>query len=158
MDEYKKRLRLLAERLGGEIAYAYDGGLIIRFIAGSIDFTPDSKIDMTCKITTPTETFCFITPKVFAFDILHKFVTNPSLNSYTPKGLPLTVQDYIDEENTASTVSELQTRIAAGTVTNGELGGNHYDAEYYNGILILIDVFTGAPTNVVDFSPNKIEG
>lgn len=66
--------------------------------------------------------------------------------------MPLTLQEYIDEEHAGERISELMRRVSAGTAKNEEIGGNHYNAEYYNGILILTDIFTRAQENVVDFN------
>lgn len=152
MQEYKKRVRLLAERYGASIDYSNDSGLTLTTSVGSICFTPTSKSDMNCKITSPKTDVAFTCPKAFVFDIIDRFAKNKPLDVYKPKGLPLTLQEYIDEEHATERMSQLKNRIVAGTANNGELGGNHYNAEYFNGILILFDIFTGAPTNVVELN------
>jgi len=152
MQEYKKRVRLLAERYGASIDYGNDDGLTLTTSVGSISFTPTSKSDMKCKITSPKTSVAFMCPKVFVFDIVDRFAKGKPVDGYEPKGNPLTLQEYIDEEHATERVSQLRNRIDAGTATNGELGGNHYNAEYFNGILVLFDIFTGAPTNVVELT------
>ncbi|QDU97992.1 hypothetical protein [Lignipirellula cremea] len=152
MQEYKKRVRLLAERYGASIDYANDDGLTLTTLVGSICFTPTSKSDMNCKITRQKTNVAFTCPKAFVFDIVDRFATGKPLDGYKPKGNPLTLQEYIDEEHATERVSQLKNRIVAGTANNGELGGNHYNAEYFNGILVLFDIFTGAPTNVVELT------
>ena len=152
MQEYKKRVRLLAERYGATIDYANDDGLTLIASDGSICFTPTSKSDMNCKITSPKINVAFACPKVFVFDIVDRFAKGKPLDGYKPKGNPLALQEYIDEEHAAERVSQLRKRIVTGNASNGELGGNHYNAEYFNGILVLFDIFTGAPTNVVELT------
>jgi hypothetical protein len=150
MHEYKKRLRLFVERHGAQIDYAHTGGLTLRTEAGTLDFTPDSKADMTCVVTTASGTTTFSSSKDLVFDIAHRFATGRSLDRYESTRAPLSLNEYVDEEHAESTVAELKRKIGEGTAKNGELGGNHYNAEYFNGILILFDIFTGAPTNVID--------
>ena len=152
MQEYKKRVRLLAERYGASIDYSNDGGLTLTTPLGSICFTPTSKSDMNCKITSQKNNVTFTCPKAYVFDIVDRFAKDKPLDDYRPKGIPLTLQEYIDEEHATERVSQLKNRIVAGTAINGELGGNHYNAEYFNGILVLFDIFTGAPTNVVELT------
>lgn len=155
MQEYKKRLRLLAERYGATIDYANDDALTLIASNGSICFTQASQTEMNCKITSPKMAVEFTCPKVFVFDIVDRFAKGKPLDDYKPKGSPLTLQEYIDEEHAGERVSQLKIRIASGTASNGELGGNHYNAEYFNGILVLFDIFTGAPTNVVELTCSK---
>ncbi len=152
MLEYKKRVRLLAERFGASIDYAHDDGLTLTTTVGSIRFTPSSKNDMTCKVTTSKSEIAFACAKAYVFDIIHRFARGRLLDGYKPKGPPLTLQEYIDEEHAIERISKLKNRILAGIASNQELGGNHYNAEYFNGILLLSDVFTGAPANVVEIN------
>jgi len=152
MQEYKKRIRLLAQRYGAAIDYAQDGGLTLTTTVGCIGFTPSSKNDMTCRVMTAKSGIAFACRKAYVFDIIHRFAKGRLLDGYDPKGPPLTMQEYVDEEHASERLSELKNRVSAGTARNEELGGNHYNAEYFNGILILFDVFTGAPANVVEFS------
>ena len=129
MQEYKKRVRLLAERYGATIDYASDDGLTLIASDSSICFTATSKSDMNCKITSPTINFAFACPKEFVFDIVDRFAKGKPLAGYKPKGNPLTLQEYIDEEQATERVSQLKKRILTGTASSGELGGNHYNAE-----------------------------
>lgn len=152
MLEYKKRVGLLAQRYGASIDYTNDGGLTLTTTAGRIGFTPTSKNDMTCKATSAKANVAFACPREYVFDIVYRFAKDRPLNGYKPKGSPLTLQEYIDEEHASERVSQLKSRVVAGTASNGELGGNHYNADYFNGMLILFDLFTGAPANVVELN------
>jgi hypothetical protein len=158
MQEYKKRMRLLAERHGLAVDYSHNGNMTIRGGTSLVACSPISKSHMTCTVTTPTQAFAFTTAKQYVFDIIHRLANGRSLDSYAPKGAPLSLQEYADEEHAASRLADLSTRAKSGTVENGELGGNHYNVEYYNGVLIVFDVFTGAPTNVIDFAESEIAG
>jgi hypothetical protein len=152
MQKYKKRVRMLIERFGLSIDYAHDGGLIISNLEERLIFTPLSKSEMNCAVRTAAKEFKFDCLKDFVFDIIMRFAIGRSLEGYNPKGLPLTLQEYIDEEGASNWITELKNCILSGTAKNDELGGNHYNAEYYNGVLILFDIFTGAPANVVEFN------
>ncbi len=158
MHEYKKRVRLLAERYGANLGYAHDGGLTVTSVNGRIDFTSTSKRDMKCTVTTSTYGVTFTVPKLFVFDIIRRFTTGRPIDEYKPNGLPLTLQEYINEEHAESCIAELKKCVVAGTAVNRELGGNHYNAEYFDGILVLFDIFTGAPANVIEFAKNTFAG
>ncbi len=150
MLEYKKRVRLIAARYGLATEYLPGNGVRVRSSDTSIEFLPTSKNGMTCAVIALSGSFHFQAQKRFVFDIIRKFSSGRSLVDYAPKGLPLTIQEYVEEERATSTIANLRKRIVDGTVENGELGGNHYNVEYYNGILILFDIFTDAPANVID--------
>jgi hypothetical protein len=114
MQEYKKRVRLLAERYGATIDYANDDWLTLIASDGSICFTPTSKNDMNCKITSPKINVAFACPKVFVFDIVDRFAKGKPLDGYKPTGNPLALQEYIDEEHAAERVSQLRKQIVTG--------------------------------------------
>ena len=107
---------------------------------------------MNCTARVPTDTFTFQGQKQFVFDIIDRFARVQSLVDYSPKGPPLTLQEHIEEEDGALEISVLRDQVNAGTVENSKLTGNHYTVEYFNGILILVDLFTDAPTNVIEAS------
>jgi hypothetical protein len=152
MQEYKKRIRLLAERFGGSIDYAHDGGLAVSTSEGCIRFRPISKSDMNCVLMTSEGEIAFAYAKRYVFDIILRFVWCSPLEGYKPIGMPLTLQDFIDGERAGERISELMRHVSGGTAKNERLGGNYYNAEYYNGILILFDILLVSPANVVEFN------
>lgn len=93
MQAYKKGVRLLAERYGATIDYANDAGLTLIASDGTICFTPTSKNDMNCKITSPKIHVAFSCPKVSVFDIVDRFAKGKHLAGYKPKGNPLALQE-----------------------------------------------------------------
>ena len=150
MNTYKKRLRLFAERHGAKISYLHDGGLTFHTEKGTIDFEPNSNEEMTCTVITSSGETSFTSRKELIFAIADMFVSKGKLDVLSPTGTPLTLNDYIVEERQEQAVEKLRKKIGDGNAENGMLGGNHYNAEYFNGILILFDIFSGAPTNVIE--------
>tara|TARA_E500000305_G_C3981539_1_gene217133 strand:+ start:364 stop:876 length:513 start_codon:yes stop_codon:yes gene_type:complete len=155
MNQFKKRVRIYVEKLGFEVVYLYNGGLCVRNKNSSIVFTPLSKAVMSCQVARQQEEFQFQIDKTFVFDIIDRFARGRSLSKYSPKGKPLTLQEYIDEEGSAFEIRMLHDQVKNGTAENGELGGNHYIAEYHQGILIIYDDLMNAPTNVICASDMK---
>lgn len=66
-------------------------------------------------------------------------------------GILLTIEDWINEEGNSAKeqLEELKRDLRDKQIQFRELGGNRYVAEYYNGILILIDDLCWAKSNVI---------
>ena len=155
MQEYKKRVRRIAERYAFELLHRIDGTLSLTKSCTTVKFSPTSRSTMTCTVINAENSFAFDEEKKYIFDIIHRLGTGHSLDGYQPKGEPLTLDEYISEEHAAGRLSDFQKRVATGDAENTELGENHYNVEYYNGIYIVFDIFTGAPTNVYDLSEQQ---
>jgi hypothetical protein len=157
MQRFKKRLRLLAEKLGGTLAYDQDGSLRLRFNTGSARFSSLSYDAMHCEIELGDAAFPIRAPKEFVFDIADRLAAPhlaPKLRSYT-RGSLLTLQDYIDDEHGGPCIESLRKRLVDDpSLVQANLGGNRIFAEYYRGVLILCDDLCRDATNVVDFSPH----
>jgi hypothetical protein len=158
MQEYKKRLRILAERFGLSVEYDFDGGLSLIGDRFTISFSPTSKSSMNCTVTTTESSRTFDLLKQYAFDVVYQLCTGRNLVTYQPKGNPLTLQEYLDEEDAVDRFETWKNRLANGHHDNIELGGDHYNVQYYNGILIVYDIFVGTPTNVYEYAAMQKPG
>jgi hypothetical protein len=158
MQEYKKRLRTLGERFSLRTKYDFCGGISLQGDRFNVSFSPTSKSAMSCTVTTIEPTWSFNPSKRYSFDVVHQLCTGRQLATYQPKGNPLTLQEYLNEEDAVDRFDAWRMRFENGHQGNIELGGNHYNAEFYNGILIVFDIVTGAPTNVYDFSEIQNSG
>lgn len=157
MQRFKKRLRLLVERLGGTLEYGNDGSLRVRLDTGSAHFSSRSYDAMHCEIDLGDKEFPIRAPKAFVFDIVSRLATPhlaPSLRKYA-RGSLLTLQDYIDDEHGAPWIESLRERISKDpSIVRANLGGNRILAEYYHGVLILYDDLCDNATNVIELWPH----
>ena len=155
MHRFKKRLRLLVEKLGGVLEYRDDDSIDVRFNTGSIRISSLSYDTMQCDLKVGDAAFPVRAPKVFVFDIVSRLAAPhlaPLLRNYTHGSL-LTLQDYIDNEQGGSCMETLHTRIVDDpSITHSNLGGNRILAEYYHGVLILCDDLCDDATNVIELS------
>jgi hypothetical protein len=160
MQQFKTRLRLLAEKLGGTISYGYDGSLGIVLPSGRVNFMPSTRSNMHCEVIYQGEHSSFAAPKTHCFDIIYR-IASPHLASklmqYTPNPL-VELEEYIDEERAGKWIEELKDSIANDpSIETKKLGGNHFEAEYYHGYLILTDDLCYGATNMVRLYPEDAE-
>ncbi len=155
MHRFKKRLRLLVEKLGGVLEYRDDDSIDVRFNTGSIRVSSLSYDTMQCDLKVDDAAFLVRAPKVFVFDIVSRLAAPhlaPLLRNYTHGSL-LTLQDYIDNEQGGSCIETLHTHIVDDpSITHSDLGGNRILVEYYHGMLILCDDLCDDATNVIELS------
>ena len=156
MQRFKKRLRLLAEKLSGTLEYGDDASLRVRFGTGSAHFSSLSYDAMHCEIDLGETAFAIRAPKAFVFDIVSRLATPhlaPLLRKYS-RGSLLTLKNYIDNEHGGPCIESLRERIVDDpSIVRADLGGNRILAEYYHGVLILCDDLSGDATNVIEISP-----
>ncbi|TWT64047.1 hypothetical protein [Rubinisphaera italica] len=100
MQNFKKRARLFAEKLGGEISFGHDGSLTFAIDDKSATFDPVSKEDMNCSVKVGGDSTRYQIPKSYIFDIIDKLGTRhlaSSLLKYELKPI-LQLNDYIVDE------------------------------------------------------------
>jgi hypothetical protein len=153
MQQFKKRIRLLTESLGGKISYGHDQSLGVSFGVNSARMTPTSSDEMDCSIDLGRGEFTISLPKSFAFDVVDRLSTRhlaESLIGY-PKPPILQLADYISEEHGQPMLRTLRGEIeATPSLLHKCLGGNRILAEYYQNVLILRDDLAMAATNVLE--------
>ncbi|PQO46331.1 hypothetical protein [Blastopirellula marina] len=155
MQQYKKRLRLLVEEIGGEIAYLHNEALGIQFESRRVEFVPTSRADMEAIVDLGNGTQTLYLPKQYCFDVTdclsckHRAAKLPD---YHVRYL-LQLSDYIQEEQGEQPLKELQTELAQNPdLERRELGGNIIFPTYYRGILILRYDLASGCTNVLEFN------
>ena len=156
MQRFKKRLRLLVEKLGGTLEYGNDESIRLQLNTGSACLLSLSYDAMHCDINLGDTVFPIRAPKAFVFDIVSRLATPhlaPLLRKYN-RGSLLTLQDYIDNEHGGPCIESLCERIADDpSIVRTDLGGNRILAEYYHGVLILCDDLCEDATNVIEICP-----
>jgi hypothetical protein len=153
MQHYKKRVRLLVERHGGEIDYSHDGAIRLRFESNSVVVRSVSCEAIECAIDLGDGPRCLRLPMTCVFDVVDRLAAPhraESLRDYHPPAI-LQLEDYIREEYAAECVRALREQIVEDPkLVETTLGGNRILAEYYRGVLILTDDLGMAGTNVVE--------
>ena len=154
MQHFKKRARILTEKLGGDLSYGHNGSLTFQLGQKSATFDPISMDEMKCSVEIDGASTRFQIPKSYIFDIMDKLGAPhlaSSLLEYERKPI-LQLNDYITDENGQSFLDGLRQQIADDpSLANAELGGNRIIVEYYRGTLIISDDILSCATNVVDF-------
>ena len=154
MQSLKKRVRLLTEKIGGEISYRHDGGLTVRHGSNSVLFAPVSVGEMHATINVHDHSASYQLSKNYVFDIVDRLGSThlaSSLLAYEQKPIAQ-LEDYIREEYGQPFLDDLRKQIADDpSITHAELGGNRIRVEYHAGVLIISDDILWLATNVVDF-------
>ena len=154
MQSFKKRVRLLVEKIGGELAYGNDGGLAVRHGSNSASFAPVSVDEMHATINVAGDSVSYQISKNYVFDIVDRLGSThlaSSLLAYEQKPI-LKLDDYIREEHGELFLECLRKQLANDpSIAHAELGGNRILVEYYSGVLIISDDLLWSATNVVDF-------
>jgi hypothetical protein len=114
MIEFKKRLRILAEKERYAIDYLSDGGLRLLKDDAVLHLNSKSRRFATCSVLDKNDCFQFDVSKEFVFDVFLRFCGGfrDTLRNYDP-GRLLTLDDYISEENGQEQIDELQALLAA---------------------------------------------
>lgn len=165
MQRFRKRVRLLAEKLGGTLDDGDGDSLTVRFDARSAHFVAmpydrsahviaRSYDVMDCSIDLGEGSQRFSLEKSYVFDIVDRLASPhlaSSLHSY-PKPELLELDDDIHGDRGAPNLQSLRDRIAANpSLVHADLGGDCVMVEYYRGVLILRDELMTFGTTVVDF-------
>lgn len=87
------------------------------------------------------------------YDLIIKILIRYECHEVTlNQSAPIQIEDWIEEEQrNRITIIELKRTIKKENSEHVILGGNRLEAEYYKGIIILIDDIMMQPFNVVDF-------
>jgi hypothetical protein len=154
MQSFKKRVRLLTEKIGGELSYGNDGGLTVRHGSNSASFVPVSHDEMRATIDVDDDSASYRISKNYVFDIVDRLGTThlvSSLLAYEQKPI-LQLEDYIREERGKPFLDRLREQLGKdSSIAHAELGGNRILVKYYLGVLIISDDILWSATNVVDF-------
>jgi hypothetical protein len=157
MFEYKKRLRILADKQGFGIEYLPQGVLRISRESAVIEFRPMSRTTMDCIATgLPGGGVQFTANKELVFDIVFRFTTphlQVTLQQYNPSQQPLTLADYVLEENGKDEIEKLKRHIVTTPDEPLELRGNCIEIEYRRGVAIISDELLRSPLNMLEMHP-----
>lgn len=155
MQRFKRRLRIFAESLGGDLSYGHDDSITAKMRFGTACFESTSYDSMICTVVIDDASRRIQLKKTCCFDIVDRISCNhlcKSVLSY-PKPMLLKFDDYITEEHGANVLLRMQADLLhSPELTQKKLGGNRIHAEYYFGILILRDDLLSAGTNVLEFN------
>lgn len=149
----KRHIKLLAERFEHQVQFDRNA-MIISNSSNTIRIEEYKKYDLeiTYNInnsTTKTERV----PQEEPYDLIIKILTRYEMGEVKFRlGNPIQIQDWIEEERYKSTrIVDLQRWILKEKSDHVILGGNRLEAEYFKGVIILMDDIVLSPCNVVDF-------
>ena len=154
MQRYKRRARILSEKLGGLLSYGQDGTLVFQHGENAVSFKPLSHNKMSGVIEIGEQSKKLDIPKKYVFDVMEKLAASHLAETLLNYDLlpVLEIADYINDEQGQRDLDELKQQLADNpSLKYADLGGNRILVQYFSGTLIISDDLLMAATNVVDF-------
>ncbi|MBD3676074.1 MAG: hypothetical protein HUJ26_21400 [Planctomycetaceae bacterium] len=114
MQDYKKRIRVFSEKLGGILSYGDDESLTYNIGQYSVTIESISREQMNCTIKIEKQCIAHEIPKNYVFDVMQKLSSShltSTLTNYELRPL-LQLEDYINEEQGQAFLDELRQQIA----------------------------------------------
>lgn len=149
----KKHIKLLAERFEHQLRYDRNA-LIIYNSSNTIRIEEYKKSDLDISYNVDTSsTKTERVPQDRAYDIIIKILTRYEVEEVKfSLGTPIQLEDWIEEESYKRTrIVDLQRQILKEDADHVILGGNRLEAEYFKGVIILMDDLMWMPCNVIEF-------
>ena len=150
--DIKKHIRILAEKFNHLIEYDKDI-LILKNQQNDIRIWQEDKygINISFNLKNKSKYLKINTDRIY--DIVIELLKrgNNTQNIEINSEMVLTLEDWINEEGdfARKQLEELKKDLKLKDIKYRELGGNRYEAEFYDGILILTDDLCFASSNVI---------
>ena len=151
--EIKKHIRILAEKFNHLIEYDKDI-LVLKNEINDIRIFQEDKygINVSFNLLDKYRHLKVTTDRIYdvIIELLRrgKNTQDVELNSE----MILTVEDWINEEGdfAKKQLEKLKKDLKTENIKYRDLGGNRYEVEFYNGILILTDDLCFASSNIIE--------
>lgn len=156
-SKVKRHITLLAERFEHQIRY--DKNALILFNSMNtirIEEYKRDQLEISYNIgNSETKTERISIREVY--DLIIKTLTRYEVHEVDfLLGTPIQLKEWMEEEwSKSSRILDLQRKIKDENSEQIYLGGNRYEAEYYKGVIILMDDILWQPCNVIDFPLEK---
>ena len=151
--EIKKHIRILAEKFNHLIEYDKDI-LVLKNEINNIRIFQEDKygINVSFNLLDKYKHLKVTTDRIY--DVIIELLSRGKntqdieLNSE----MILTIEDWINEEGdfARKQLEKLKKDLKTENIKYRDLGGNRYEAEFYNGILILTDDLCFASSNIIE--------
>ena len=148
----KKHIRLLAEKFNHSIEYV-GNGLTIQNSINFIEISPVSESKSIFTYNVDGEKVKKSIDNSIIYDLLIDCITRTSSDALSLKNsTPITIDDWVNEEGVwaIDALNKLKKEIREGTISDKVLGGNRFEVEYYQGLLILTDDLCWGRSNVIE--------
>ena len=150
--EFKKHIRVLAEKYNHRVEYIKDV-MVLKNEINEIKLWKTDKygINVTYNLKEgELKVLKIETQNVY--DLILDLLCRTEQKILTIKtGDLITLKYWINEEGefVENQLEKLKADLKLEQITSRELGGNRYEAEFYNGVLILMDDLCWAKSNVI---------
>ncbi len=149
----KRHIKLLAERFEHQIHYDRHVICLSNFKNSiRIEENRKRKIEVSYNVDDVSTITNAVTP-IELYDLLIKILSRFETEKVQFKSeQPIQLEEWIATECQRSTrILDLKRRIQRKNSDHVILGGNRLEAEYFKGVIILMDDLLWTPCNVVDF-------
>jgi len=151
--DIKKHIKILAQKFNHSVEYKKDI-LIFKNEVNEIKIWQKDKysINISFNLLNKPKQVKIITERIYDFVIELFQRKNNSEDIKLNSEMILTIDDWVNEEGdfAKQQLEKLKRDLKTEKITSRQLGGNRYEAEFYNGIIILTDDLYFSASNIVE--------
>jgi len=149
----KKHIKILAQKFNHSIEYEKNV-LILKNDVNEIKIWEENKygINISFNLLNKLKQVKITTERIYDFMIELFQRRNSSEDIKLNSEMILTIDDWVNEEGdfAKQQLEKLKNDLKTENIKYRQLGGNRYEAEFYNGIIILTDDLYFAASNIVE--------